>query len=34
VLDAIDGVVRTGTDVPGIVHFTGNPSTRPRHRRR
>jgi aryl-alcohol dehydrogenase (NADP+) len=34
VLDAIDGVVRTGTDVPGIAHFTGNPSTRPRHRRR
>jgi aryl-alcohol dehydrogenase (NADP+) len=34
VLDAIDGVVRTGTDVAGIAHFTGNPSTRPRNRRR
>ncbi len=33
-LDAIDAVVRPGTDIAGIVHLTGNPSLRPEHRRR
>ena len=33
-LDAIDEVVRPGTDLPGIAHFRGNPHLRPDHRRR
>jgi hypothetical protein len=29
ILDAIDHVVRPGTDIAGTAHFTGNPSLRP-----
>ncbi|MFG2085177.1 aldo/keto reductase [Spirillospora sp. NPDC048824] len=34
VLDAIDEVVPPGTDMPGIDHMSGNPSLKPRNRRR
>ncbi|TDC57168.1 aldo/keto reductase [Actinomadura sp. KC345] len=34
VLDAIDEVVPPGTDMGGIDHMTGNPSLKPRNRRR
>ena len=34
VLDAIDKVVRPGTDMPGISHFSGNPARRADQRRR
>jgi aryl-alcohol dehydrogenase (NADP+) len=33
-LDAIDEIVRPGTDLPGIAHFRGNPYLRPQLRRR
>jgi aryl-alcohol dehydrogenase-like predicted oxidoreductase len=33
-LDAIDEVVRPGTDIAGIAHMTGDPSLRPENRRR
>ncbi|HVW45361.1 MAG TPA: aldo/keto reductase [Amycolatopsis sp.] len=33
VLDAIDTVVRPGTDIAGITHFSGNPSLKPANRR-
>jgi aryl-alcohol dehydrogenase (NADP+) len=33
-LDAIDNVVRPGTDIAGTAHFTGDPSLRPQARRR
>jgi aryl-alcohol dehydrogenase (NADP+) len=33
-LDAIDDVARPGRDMPGISHFTADPSLRPENRRR